>query len=120
MKDRKLSVVATTSVWSGLSDALRMQLAAESAHVSLAAGEWLFREGDRADRAYLVRSGRLEVVAEGSREVGIRQSKRGAVVGERALLSYGVRSASVRASRDTELTALSRGRFEELMRTAPT
>jgi NTE family protein len=118
MRDRKESVIAPT-VLASVSDALRAQLESESETVRIGAGEWLFREGEPADSAYLVRSGRLEVVVERPRETIIRQLKRGAVVGELALLSYGVRSASVRASRDTELAELSRDRFEALMRAAP-
>ena len=117
--DRKASMVAPTSVLGGLSDHLRAQLGAESVNVCLPAGEWLFREGEPADRAFLVRSGRLEVVAERPSPVVIRQLKRGAVVGELSLLTHGVRTASVRASRDSELTELCRDRFESLMREAP-
>jgi NTE family protein len=118
MRDRKESVVAPT-VLASVSEALRAQLEAESETVRIGAGEWLFREGEPADTAYLVRSGRLEVVAERPREVVIRQLKRGTVVGELALLSHGVRSASVRACRDSELAELSRDRFEALMRNEP-
>ena len=116
--DRKESVIAPT-VLASVSEALRAQLEAESETVRIAAGEWLFREGEPADTAYLVRSGRLEVVAERPREIVIRQLKRGTVVGELALLSHGVRSASVRASRDSEVAELSRDRFEALMRDEP-
>jgi len=116
--DRNASVIAPT-VLRSVSDALRTQLEDEGAHVRIRAGEWLFREGDPADRAYLVLSGRLEVVAERPREIVIRQVKRGAVVGELALLSYGARTASVRARRDSEVTELTRQRFESLMQTRP-
>ena len=111
-------MVAPT-VLRSVSDALRAQLEGEGERVHVRAGEWLFRAGEPADRAYLVRSGRLEVVVEQPREVVIRQLKRGAVVGELALLSYGQRSASVRARRDSELAELSRERLETLMRDAP-
>jgi NTE family protein len=103
----------------GLSEQLRAQLTTETTHVALRAGEWLFREGEPADNAYLVRSGRLEVVIEHPSEIVIRHLKRGALVGELALLTYGVRTASVRASRDSELTELGRERFEGLIRESP-
>jgi NTE family protein len=116
--DRNASVVAPT-VFANVSDALRAQLENEAEHLRLRAGEWLFREGEPADRAYLVRSGRLEVVVEQPREVVIRHLKRGAAVGELALLSYARRTASVRACRDSELTELTRDRLESLMQTEP-
>lgn len=118
MRDRKESVIAPT-ILASVSDAVRAQLESEAETMRISAGEWLFREGEPADTAYLVRSGRLEVVAEHPREMVIRQLKRGTVVGELALLSYGLRSASVRASRDSELAELRRDRFETLMRDAP-
>jgi len=118
MMDRNASVIAP-SVLRSVSDALREQLEAEGERVRIRAGEWLFREGEPADRAYLVLKGRLEVVAERPREVVIRQVKRGSVVGELALLSHGMRTASVRASRDSEVTELTRARFESLMQTRP-
>jgi NTE family protein len=118
MRDRKASVI-TPTVLASVSDALRAQLEDDAEPVRIRAGEWLFREGEPADRAYLVRSGRLEVVVEFPRERVIRQLKRGAMVGELALFSYGQRTASVRARRDSELTELTRERFEALMREVP-
>ena len=71
---------------------------------TLAARQWLFREGDPADGVYVVRIGHLEVVHEWPRAASaINTLTRGAVLGELALLSHSARSASVRALRDTEL-----------------
>jgi NTE family protein len=103
----------------GFSGEVGARLTTEPDRLSLAAGEWLFREGDRADSAYLVRSGRLEIVAEHPTEVVLRQVKRGAMVGELALLMHGIRSVSARASRDSELTQLSREQFEQLVLGSP-
>ncbi len=80
--------------------------------VQLRAGEWLFHEGDAADCAYLVQSGRIEVVGDG---MVIRTVRRGGVIGELGLLSDNPRSASVRASRDCELWQISRSDFERLI-----
>jgi predicted acylesterase/phospholipase RssA/CRP-like cAMP-binding protein len=89
-------------------DRLRDQ--AES--VRLGTGEWLFQEGDEADYAYVVRSGRLEVVSEGR---VIRTARSGAVIGELALLTGGTRAASVRAQRDCHLWRVGRDEFEQLI-----
>ncbi len=119
MTDRTSTISGPTSVVGGLPEQLRAQLAHETSHLHVCTGEWLFREGEPADRAFLIRSGRLEVVIERPSEVVIRQLKRGAVVGELALLSHGVRTASVRAVRDSEVTELGRERFECLIREHP-
>ncbi|HET8593431.1 MAG TPA: patatin-like phospholipase family protein [Solirubrobacterales bacterium] len=106
-------------VLSGLDAELLSRLAAKVVPVTVRAGDWLVREGEAADRLYLIRSGRLEVVAEGPPETVIRVLRRGEILGELALLTEKVRSASVRARRDSELLELRRRQFEELISDAP-
>ena len=95
------------------------QLATESEHVHLTSGEWLFRAGDPADSLFVIRSGRLEVLADDHSEARIRILKRGQTLGELALLTGGTRTASVRAVRDSELIELGRDHFESLLRDEP-
>jgi predicted acylesterase/phospholipase RssA/CRP-like cAMP-binding protein len=82
---------------------------------TLQGGEWLFREGDAADAAYLVISGRLRAVSDSEagdtwqNEVGS-----GETVGEMALLTDDLRSAGVYAVRDSQLARLSRSAFDAL------
>ena len=54
--------------------------------VHLSAGEWLFQEGDPGDAMYVIRAGRLEVVA-AALTAGPCVLGRGEVVGELALLT---------------------------------
>lgn len=83
-------------------------LAATMTRVTVPGGEVLLREGDAADCAFVVRSGRLRVtVAEpdgSDRMVGERG--RGDLVGEMALLTNEPRSATVTVVRDSELVRL--------------
>jgi NTE family protein len=83
------------------------------------AGEWLLREGDDAESAFIVQSGRLEVLAEGPPKRLIAVLSRGDVFGELGLLVDGRRTASVRARRDSNLLELSRRDFETLIQEAP-
>jgi NTE family protein len=106
-------------VLAGLSDELLERLAGEVAEVDVRAGEWIMREGDVADGLFIVRSGRLEVIDEGPPETLIRVLRRGDVLGELALLSEDIRSASVRARRDSQLLELGRAAFDALIETAP-
>ncbi len=101
-------------ILAGLPDDLIEQLVARSTTMHVDAGTWLFREGEPGDAAYVVQSGRLEVVSEGSGEV-IRILTRADVAGELALLTGSERSASVRARRDSELLVLSRTAFVDLL-----
>ena len=104
---------------SGLSDELLERLADEVGELHVEAGGWVLREGDQADRLFIVRSGRIEVIDEGPPEVLIRVLRRGDVLGELALLSDTARSASARARRDTDLLVLHRDAFEALIQEAP-
>ena len=106
-------------IFSGLTEPLREALAKRSTAVRLAAGEWLFREGDPGESMYIVRAGRLEVIAERAGETAVRELGRGAALGELALLTSESRSASVRAARDADLIAIERDQFERLLETAP-
>ena len=93
----------------------RRRLAERVSIQELRAGDWLFRAGDPGDRLYVVRSGRLDVVAEDEDRV-LRRVGRGELVGELALLTGSPRSASVRAHRDCELLSVGREDFEDLLR----
>jgi NTE family protein len=106
-------------VFAALSEVMREEIAQIATDIGLARGEWLFREGDDADGVYVVRVGHLEVVHEGAELQGVNTLTRGAVLGELALLSDSVRSASVRALRDSELLRIDRASFDALLRSEP-
>ena len=89
----------TPSLMEELDPAARESLLASSSVVRLAAGAVLFGEGDEADGAYSVVSGRLDVHTSG----GLRPVGAGDVIGELAMLTGGRRSATVTARRDSIL-----------------
>lgn len=92
------------------------EIAERAQETHVAAGEWLFREGDPGEGLYVLRSGRLEVLREaGDAEIPIRSLSPGAVLGELAVLTNAPRSASVRARRDSGLLGLSSEAFLELV-----
>ncbi|MBB4286937.1 cyclic nucleotide-binding domain-containing protein [Roseospira goensis] len=89
--------------------------------IQLDAGQILFREGEFGDRAYVVRSGRLEVSRRiGSAEVVIAVEGPGTILGEMALIDDHPRSATVRAMEDARLTVVPKEAFQfHLARTDP-
>jgi NTE family protein len=95
------------------------QLAGQVREVHVRAGGWILREGDPAQSMFIVASGRIDVIREGPPETLLRVLRRGDVIGELALLQEGVRSASARAQRDTELLELGRAEFENLIESVP-
>jgi NTE family protein len=116
---RSVAFLRNVPVLAGLSDELLERLADEVEEVHVRAGDWIMREGEAAESLFIVRSGRVEVIAEGPPEALIRILRRGDVIGELALLREGTRSASVRARRDAELLELGRAAFEALIQEAP-
>jgi NTE family protein len=106
-------------VFAPLSQSMREQIASLASNVSLPRGEWLFREDEPADAVYVVRVGHLEVIQEGPEPQTINTLTRGAVLGELALLSESVRSASVRGLRHSELLRIDKPHFDSLLRADP-
>lgn len=116
---RTAAFLRNVPVLAGLSEELLERLGDEVGERRAKAGEWIMREGESAESAYIVCSGRVEIVDERPPEALIRVLRRGDVLGELALLRQGTRSASARARRDTELLELSRSRFEALIHDEP-
>lgn len=84
--------------------------------VHLDAGAALFEEGTPADAVYIVVAGRLVVSSVLSPAgVGRREIGRGETVGELAVLDPGVRTATVRAGRDTTVARVELGSFRSLV-----
>jgi EmrB/QacA subfamily drug resistance transporter len=76
------------------------RLVAGARPVLLAAGDWLFHEGDAVDGIYAVRAGRLDALRGGAM---VAEHARGDLIGELAILTGSTRGASVRARRDCDL-----------------
>jgi NTE family protein len=96
--------------------ALRPDARAALAHAcrvaGVHAGDWLLREGDPPSSAYVVRTGRFEVVVDGH---VVRELGPGSVFGELALLTGDHRSAGVRARRDSTVLEIPRAEFDRLL-----
>ncbi|MFL5859518.1 MAG: MDR family MFS transporter, partial [Solirubrobacteraceae bacterium] len=110
--------LARVPIFSGVGPDLREQLAVKSYTRRVPAGHWLFREGDEADAMFIVRAGRLEVVDEAAGTV-IRELGRGDGAGELALLTGSLRSASVRAVRTSDVIAVEKDAFDEVVNSSP-
>jgi NTE family protein len=117
--------VAIAAVWQRLfGDVSDDAIAAVNTRVEwveLHGGAYLMRQGDEADRAYILVRGRLRAVVDGGedgpRVVG--EISPGEIVGEMALMTGQPRSASVYAIRDSLLACLSRSSFESLIDSHP-
>lgn len=89
--------------------------------VRLITGEALMREGNPAETLYIVRHGRLRAtIADGTPdEATIGEIGKGEVVGEMAIITDQPRSATVRATRDTDVFELPASAFGALVQQHP-
>lgn len=88
----------------------------EPSKVSIATGDYLFREGDHSDLLYILLSGQARILV-GTREVGILST--GQMVGEMALIESAPRSASIQARTDCEFACIDENRFRFLITQTP-
>jgi EmrB/QacA subfamily drug resistance transporter len=109
---------ASVPLFADLEPSLREGLAAHAKTVRVSAHRWLFHQGDAGDALFIVRAGRLQAIDEQSGTV-LRELGRGDAVGELALLTGFPRAAGVRAARASDLIAIERSEFDELLRASP-
>ncbi len=85
-------------------------------------GHVLITEGEYSQQAYLIQSGEVQVfLTKDDKDVELARLQAGQIVGEMAFIFDGPRTASVRATMDTNLIIISRQQFEEKLReTDPT
>ncbi len=100
--------------------ALLTEVLSEFRMVELKAGETLVSEGGPGDAVYVVESGRF-VVNTGSGELAtdIGYVRAGDVVGERACMSAGLRSATVVATTPSRVVRLEAAAFRRLLAESP-
>jgi NTE family protein len=109
-------VLAGAPLLAGVEAATLDEIVRRMRTVHVDAGEVVVRQGDAADRLYVVLSGRLRVLRrdeDGTRT--LRELGGGASLGELALLTGEVRSATVEAVRDSVLLELDGATFRALL-----
>ena len=116
-----LAVLASLPVFHDLDPGTLVAVADQLEWFCLPSGTTLFEQGAEADSLYAVTSGTLGAYRDdGSGQLQlIGRIQRGETVGEGALLSGGVRTATVKSIRDTELVRFSKHAFDELVQVYP-
>ncbi len=123
------TILATSGIFDTFNEAQLTLVAALCTPVSYNKGHVLISENDSSSDMYIIGRGGVEVlvdpdaVGEGSRLTStepavLTELRQGQVVGEVALVDQGVRSATIRVSRDDNL--LLRLRRDQLMRLCET
>lgn len=83
---------------------------------AIGAGEKVFLEDEPGRAMYIVRSGRVDIITYGT---VLENVGPGGIFGEMALIDDGPRSAAAIASVDTEVAAIDKAAFLELVRRQP-
>jgi predicted acylesterase/phospholipase RssA/CRP-like cAMP-binding protein len=100
------------------------ELSSELETVTCRGGEWLFRQGDPADGLYLLVRGRMQVWIDMSEQEGtgsrlVAEVSPGETIGEIGMLTGDVRSAGIRAMRDSLLLRMDTAAFDRLSQRRP-
>ncbi len=123
------TILATTEIFDNFNDAQLTLVAALCTPITYDQGHILLSENDPSDEMYIIGRGGVEVMVNPG-TVGVTEApdriepvvltelRQGQVVGEVALVDQGVRSATIRISRDD--TLLLRLRRDQLMRLCET
>ncbi len=84
-------------------------------------GQFLMKEGDDAEEAYLITKGKVQVFrqAEGDHKIVLGTLEEGDIVGEMALITDDKRSASVEALEDTEAAILTKYLLSQNLKKLP-
>ena len=108
-------------VMAGLDEAALQFLAGLAGEEQHAAGGVIVREGERGDRVYFVRTGRVRVIKEPAGEPAVQLAEFGPgdFFGEMSLVESVVRSASVIATEPTRVFTLKSMDFYKLYRSRP-
>jgi CRP/FNR family transcriptional regulator len=103
-----IALLHTVPVFSALSDTDLAEVAAVTVPRRYMTGEMVFREGDRSDTCYIVRSGRARALREHSdgRSITLATFGAGDIFGELAMFDDENRSATIEAVEDTEVVAI--------------
>lgn len=118
MTDRPFDALARVEPFSRLDAAARAEIAGEFQLLDVPRGRLLIEEGETSQTLYVVVTGRFSVATRSSRQK-VAEITAGQMIGEISFFAGGVRTASVRAERDSLVLALSKSGFEALASRMP-
>jgi len=115
-KSRKIEALRAVRLLSSCTDRELTEVSAVAVPARWPAGTVLTREGKTGGLAYVIESGRCDVLRNGRTVASLGP---GDVVGELSLLDGGPRTATVVAATDVEVLEIANRDWQRLLRTAP-
>jgi len=121
MSTEDTALLARVPLFQGLSEDEQQVLAAGLEMERIPAGQPLIRYGDPSGSMYVLRAGRAEVfvMSDAGERIPLETVGPGDVIGEIALLTGGLRTASVQAIEDLEVLRLDRDDLERFLQSHP-
>lgn len=119
--DDTVRLLARVGAFASLDRSELAQISALCVPRGFDAAQVIFREGDRGDTCYVIRSGSVRVsrTAAAGREVTLAELGQNSIFGELAMFDSQLRSATVTALEPTQALALSAGDMRHLVATQP-
>lgn len=114
------SLIRAVPIFADLNDAEADELWSAGERLGVGPGEVFIHEGAQGDTLYIVLKGAVEVTKrDGDHEVTLATRGPGEFLGEMSLLEQAPRTASVRATQPSELLAIGREAFRQLLARRP-
>jgi CRP/FNR family transcriptional regulator, cyclic AMP receptor protein len=119
--EETIALLQTVPVFSTLGEEDLAEVAAVTVPREFAAGEMVFREGDRSDTCYVMRHGRVRAIREHTdgRTITLATFGPGEIFGELAIFDDERRSATIEALEASEAAAILGGDMRRLLRAHP-
>jgi CRP/FNR family cyclic AMP-dependent transcriptional regulator len=115
MSGTSLELLQTMPIFGAISDDTLRFLLERATDVSVAKGDYFFRENDRGSSMFVLEKGRVAVFKTWKEQTqGLAYLDRGDCFGEMALIEMGARSASVQATEDCAAIEMSIDMLHEL------
>lgn len=119
LKD-EVQMLRRVPLFSGVDPTKLKLLAFTSDRVHYASGEILFRQGDSGDAAYVILTGRADILVETpGGQIKVAEVENNSIVGEIAILCDVSRTATVRANTNLEALRISKEHFLKLLTDFP-
>ena len=118
--NKEVEVLRDVPLFSKIDHTKLKLLAFTSENLIYQDGQFLFREGETGDAAYILLKGKVAVIIETEKgPVEVAQLKRGDVVGEISILCNVPRTASVKAVESVQTLKVKQDTFKQLLTEFP-
>jgi CRP-like cAMP-binding protein len=120
MLNDEVNMLKQVPLFAGVSPAKLKLLAFTSERVLYRANEALFLQGDPGDAAFVILSGRADVLVDSPQgQIKVAELEENAIVGEIAILCDVARTATVKAATQVEALRISKDNFFKLLADFP-